>query len=223
MARSGAAWLGMAGKKLNTTEKQMSNKRVEKLKFEFRQGARYSIDPNVVGKELKRIHGENGVIEPVAVVNESRPESAPLHPVFEWDDEHAAEQYRIWQARKLIKAVQVVETKEGVKVPTMVYAHVPSASASDQTEGDAPQKEGATQSQPVRSGYQPVSVIVQRPDMYASALSELQRRVNSSKEALDALRRAASETPDTDQDRMARIAIAVQAMQTASAAVQALH
>ena len=107
----------------------------------------------------------------------------------------------------------VVELRDGADVPVPVYVHVPTATVS---KGD----EGIKQTP---SGYQPVSVVVQRPDMYASALSELQRKIGGAREALDSLQRAAKDAPDTDQERMARISIAVQAMQTASAAVQALH
>ena len=59
--------------------------------------------------------------------------------------------------------------------------------------------------------------------MYALALAELARKFNAARESLDALKRAADASPETDSERMARIAIAVQAMQTASAAVSALH
>ena len=89
----------------------------------------------------------------------------------------------------------------------------------------APAKTPAAQ--PLQRGYQPVSVVVQRPDMYALALADLARRLTArltaARESLDALKRAADTSPETDSERMARIAIAAQAMQTASAAVSALH
>ncbi len=191
----------------------MSKKRIAKMRYEFKAGARYSVAADVAGAELERIQNQRGVIEPRVVVEESRPEAAPLHPVFEWDDDKAAENYRTWQARSLIKSVRVIELRNGADVPVPVYVHVPTATVS---EGD----DGIKQTP---SGYQPVSVVVQRPDMYASALSELQRKIGGAREALDSLQRAAKDAPDTDQERMARISIAVQAMQTASAAVQALH
>ena len=191
----------------------MSNKKVQALKYAFKQGVRYSIDAETAGKELARIQKEHGVTTPSAVVDASRTEDAPLHPVFEWRDEVAAEGYRKWQARNLIKSVRVVEQRDGADVQAPVYVHVPTATV---TNGD----DGIKQTP---AGYQPVSVVVQRPDMYASALSELQRKIGSAREALASLQRAAKGAPDTDQERMARISIAVQAMQTASAAVQALH
>ena len=185
----------------------MSNKRIQKFKYQWIDGARYGIDANIVGEELARIQEQNGVTTPDAVVDAARPDDAPLHTVFEWRDEVAAESYRKWQARRVIKSVRVIyeETKE----PQRVYVHVPT-----QQKDSLGLKTG---------GYQPVSVVVQRPDMYAMAISELQRKFNAARDGLESLKKAASEAPDTDAERMARIAIAVQAMQTASAAVLALH
>lgn len=91
----------------------MSKKRIAKMRYEFKAGARYSVAADVAGAELERIQNQRGVIEPRVVVEESRPEAAPLHPVFEWDDDKAAENYRTWQARSLIKSVRVIELRDG--------------------------------------------------------------------------------------------------------------
>ena len=183
----------------------MSNRHIRKMQYEFKQGARFKVDADTVGNELARIQKEHGVTTPKAVVDVARPEDAPLHPAFEWRDDVAGEKFRHWQARNLIKSVHVVTDNDGKRDSDQFMVHVP-------TSLDHP-----------NGGYQPVSVVVQQPDMYASALSELSRKLSGARESLDMLKRAAEKAPDTDQDRMARIAIAVQAMQTASAAVQALH
>lgn len=61
------------------------------------------MNPAVVA-ELKRIAAENGgVLQPETVVREAEPKSSPLHSRFTWDDSEAAHQYRIWQARQLIR------------------------------------------------------------------------------------------------------------------------
>ena len=200
----------------------MSNKKVQALKYAFKHGVRYSIDAETAGKELARIQKEHGVTTPGAVVDASRPEDAPLHPVFEWRDEVAAEGYRKWQARMLIKSVTVIEQRDGKEVASPVYVHVPASEPTEQGEGASAAQPLQRGYQPLQRGYQPVSVVVQRPDMYALALADLARRLTAARESLDALKRAADTSPETDSERMARIAIAVQAMQTASAAVSAL-
>lgn len=61
---------------------------------------------NVVVVELKRIAKENGgLLQPETVVEEARDESSPLHSRFTWDNTEAAHQYRIWQARQLIRVL----------------------------------------------------------------------------------------------------------------------
>jgi|GEM_PF-1761930 len=192
-----------------------SKKRIAALKYTFKAGTRYGIEAQIVGEELERIQKEHNVITPRAVVDAARPDDAPIHPVFEWRDEVAAERYRHWQARTLIKSITVIEQRDGKDVETTVYVHVPAASPQ--------QQEDATAEMAAQGGYQPVRMVVQRTDMYTLALAELSQKFISAKNSLESLKRAAEQAPDTDQERMARIAIAVQAMQTASAAVSALH
>jgi hypothetical protein len=66
------------------------------------------VDAQTAGSELDRIRRRDGTIKPAAVVDEARPEDAPLHPAFEWCDPVAAEQWREHQASTLIKVVRVV-------------------------------------------------------------------------------------------------------------------
>lgn len=68
----------------------------------------FGVDAQTAGEELDRIRQEHGTLEPGTVVDESRPEEAPLHPAFEWHDPKAAELYREHQATNLIKQVRVV-------------------------------------------------------------------------------------------------------------------
>lgn len=66
------------------------------------------VDAQTAGSELDRIRRRDGTIRPDVVVDEARPEEAPLHPAFEWRDPVAAEQWREHQASTLIKVVRVV-------------------------------------------------------------------------------------------------------------------
>jgi DNA-directed RNA polymerase subunit H (RpoH/RPB5) len=70
------------------------------------------IDAQTAGSELDRIRRRDGTIKPAAVVDEARPEDAPLHPAFEWRDPVAAEQWREHQASTLIKVVRVVPSAQ---------------------------------------------------------------------------------------------------------------
>lgn len=57
-----------------------------------------------LGKLAKKHRGH---VTPRHVVEAARPAASPLHSQFEWDDNEAAEKYRLWQARKLLLRVCV--------------------------------------------------------------------------------------------------------------------
>lgn len=78
--------------------------------YRFRAG--YSFDgitAQAMGDTLAAIAGANaGRIIPSVVVEESRPEEAPLHAGFTWDDAVAAEMHREDEARRMIRSYVVV-------------------------------------------------------------------------------------------------------------------
>ena len=59
---------------------------------------------NRVKAELDKL-AVDGKLTAQAVVDAAREESSPLHGYFEWDDNKAANEYRLLQARKLIRVV----------------------------------------------------------------------------------------------------------------------
>jgi hypothetical protein len=63
-----------------------------------------------IQQELKQIKGRRQLLQPKEVVAwAAKNKSSELYRCFEWDDGKAAEAYRIWQARELIKLVIVLE------------------------------------------------------------------------------------------------------------------
>lgn len=52
-------------------------------------------------ERLRNLHG--GVITPQHIVTAARPKSSPLHGSFTWDDGDAAHQWRLEQARHLLR------------------------------------------------------------------------------------------------------------------------
>jgi hypothetical protein len=76
---------------------------------------------NEVRRELERIRIRyGGVLKPKDVVETARDPENVLHPRFEWDDEKAGEQYRLLQARQLIR-VSVIVTGEEDTEPIKAY------------------------------------------------------------------------------------------------------
>lgn len=61
----------------------------------------------VVEKVLLSIYQEEGVLLAETIVERARMKSHPLHDSFEWDNRKAGEEYRLLQATKLIRTVEV--------------------------------------------------------------------------------------------------------------------
>jgi hypothetical protein len=167
-----------------------------KTQYKWREGSRAKVAADVAGAALERLRREDGTIKAERVVDIARPDESPLHPAMTWDDTEAAERFRLFEARVLIRNLVVVVAKD---VQRPAYEHVPSARGSGQ--------------------YEPGEVLVRRPDMYALALEEAMRGLTSAQERVANLRRYAGD----DEDRMAVIVLAASALQNAETALRRLH
>jgi hypothetical protein len=81
------------------------------------------MDRSIAQRELERIRAQHGGhLQAEHVVDAARPQNSVLHPHFEWDDSRAGEQYRLIQARQLIKIVIAPQrvSSETVVVPFYV-------------------------------------------------------------------------------------------------------
>lgn len=103
--------------------------------FEFSEGARFqagaSKDAKAVGEHLELLRKQcKGELTPEDVLADARHDNSPLHSFFEWDDGAAAEQFRLQQARGLIRAVVAVyvsDDKPAVRQKAYVHIAEPSA------------------------------------------------------------------------------------------------
>lgn len=112
-------------------------------------------------KELTEIARANGgVLKAEVVVEVAADKSSPLHSWFEWDDTEAAHQWRLQQARQLIRVC--VETWEPNQEPVRVFVNLTT---------DRYQEEGG--------GYRSTAVVLanakMREQMLQDALEELGR------------------------------------------------
>ena len=79
-----------------------------------------AVKKQTITEELLFIKNQNnGFVDPVVVVGFARDPLTALHNRFEWDDTEAAEKYRIWQARMIIRMELVVIPVEGTKEKTV--------------------------------------------------------------------------------------------------------
>ncbi len=111
-------------------------------------------DPNLAAAQFKALEDTVG-LTPKTLLEANRDAGAVLHDEFEWNDDVAAEKYRVHQAGQIIRMLCVVpETEESEAVPIRAYF---------------PTSENRT--------YERIDVIVKHKDKYAellaSAYSEL--------------------------------------------------
>lgn len=78
---------------------------------------------SAIRDELIRIaQAYGGELKPEVVVKEARVETSPLHHSFDWDDGEAAENWRIHQARQLIRVTVTFEAVSNDKlIPCRVF------------------------------------------------------------------------------------------------------
>ena len=185
-AWQGVAWLGRAqhglarpGRRavaglaaLATVRRGRERPRFHSLTFltmdqyKFRNGWRVAgVDAQTVGDELRRIYDDNGELTAPLVVDEARPDDAPLHPAFEWNDEIAAELHREHQARTMIRSVEIIRNDE--THPSFV--HVSSAGS-----------------------YIPGEIIAQDVDLYETAWRDAADRLGQAQHALLKLQQLAA-------------------------------
>lgn len=98
--------------------------------FEFTEGARFqsgaSADANAVGAHLELLRQQcKGELTPRDVLDDAKNPNSPLHSFFEWSDSEAAEQYRLSQARGLIRAVVAIYTQPDQPAQRIrAYVHI---------------------------------------------------------------------------------------------------
>jgi len=83
-------------------------------KYEWRLGSlAKGIDPDLAVAELERIENVYGALTPENILEASKQESAYLHKLFTWDNEAAANQYRLQQARTILNNVEITIISDG--------------------------------------------------------------------------------------------------------------
>lgn len=75
--------------------------------YKFKPCSHISVDPQIAGEMCEKLEAD-GKLTAKELVNANRPESAPLHSAFEWDDAIAAESYREEQARHIMSCLITV-------------------------------------------------------------------------------------------------------------------
>lgn len=136
--------------------------------YQFRKGSRLPQDrAQATGEELTRL-GPRALVAR-EVVDESRDASAPLHWAFEWDNDTAADEYRLDQARHLIRSVEVVTVDDrGYSTSRPLFVHV--RVEQEDTEGAL---------SPAIVGYRNTMDAMADPEMRSRILAQALRDIES--------------------------------------------
>lgn len=89
-----------------------------------------------LSKYLQKLEKKNGKLTPGIVVENARPENSPIHSYFEWDDDAAADKYRLWQARQLIARVYIINDPKDEEDKLVKVRVFHSIDVSDDEEAD---------------------------------------------------------------------------------------
>lgn len=76
--------------------------------YQWAVGAHIKADAQVVGERVEAIRARSGgSVTPEQLVEDGRDEASPLHTCFEWDNERAADKYRLQQAGHIIRCLTI--------------------------------------------------------------------------------------------------------------------
>jgi hypothetical protein len=88
---------------------------------------------DAIRERLQALCDESGGrLTPDAVVADARDPESPLHEQFEWNDEKAAGQHRLAQARALIRSVEVIFKTDRTVLRAPYFVRDPSAGHAEQ-------------------------------------------------------------------------------------------
>lgn len=131
-------------------------KGVKEMVYQWINNAHIKSDANVAGAMFEQLENTIG-LTPQNLLDANRAEDAPMHNDFEWNDSVAAEEYRLTQARYMIRMlVFKPETEEVDATPQRAYFKV----SSD-------------------DGYENLSVIIKNEDMYNALMKQAQKELSA--------------------------------------------
>ena len=103
------------------------------MEVRWRSGSRFNnIRAEAAYNELEDIkQDQGGVITPAAVVERARDDSNVLHDGFEWNNDVAADKYRLHEARNMIRSIHVIREGKPVEPGVPIYHNVVYSNVSE--------------------------------------------------------------------------------------------
>jgi hypothetical protein len=143
--------------------------------YQWKEGTRIKANAEKVGTEIEQIKGPK---TPEAVVKKARSERTELHRCFEWDDSAAAIQYRLEQARYVLRTISIVRE---VEIPGYAEPRKVTVRAYENVNTAKPDKEEAR-------AYVPTEMALSCPEFRVQIFGRLERMVAEATEIADSYR-----------------------------------
>jgi len=105
------------------------------MEYKWRSGSRVKADAQVIGEELERLRDKHVGLTSEVVLTEASKKRSVLHPLFDWNDKSAAEQYRLVYARYLIRSVEVIVEEFTPPRPVRAFVFVKNSKLGPRFEG----------------------------------------------------------------------------------------
>lgn len=137
-------------------------------------GRSYPVEAGTVAETVDRIAREHGRCEPGQLVDVARPETSPLHTLFTWNNQEAADKWRTHEARKIISAITVVNIHDEQARETPAFISVGHIEST----------------QDAGEGYRPIEVIAANEAFTQEAMRDVMMRLRAMRrryEAIEAL------------------------------------
>ena len=131
----------------------------DKMAYVWKSASHIKADANVAGRQCEELERTVGLTAK-NLLDANRPEDAPLHNEFEWNDEVAAEQFREHQARHIIACLCVAPAR-----------------TTKQREEDIQQR--AYMKIAVEQPYMSITTIVQSEDSYNGMMAIAKRELQA--------------------------------------------
>lgn len=104
--------------------------------FKWAEGSRYSEKSNPVtpvAEHLTALRDKKGSLTALVVLQGARVKRSPLHTLFEWDDNVAAHEYRLVQAREVLRSVVILNEEQPDAEPIRAFVTIIGEQGTDFT------------------------------------------------------------------------------------------
>lgn len=147
-----------------------------------------AVSAQVAGEHIEELEAIHGKVTPKILLDDSRPTEAVLHPLYEWDDQIAAEKYRLSQSGDIVRNLVIIRPIEITPEPRQItIARVEQEPTPEQEPTSEKETIPKQEVAPVRAfvsvresdenAYKSVSKVVTDEDLYVQAVGDILKAI----------------------------------------------